>query len=165
MTNHANLLMKKFAIEIKWGIIFTLASLAWMYVEKSLGWHDELIDQHAVYTNFFAIIAILIYVLALLDKRKNFFGNKMTWTQGFVSGVILSAVIAILSPLAQYITSEIITPDYFNNAIEYGVEMGMQREEAEAYFNLTSYILQGFFFAFGVGIVTSAIVALVLRKK
>lgn len=158
--------MKRFAIEIKWGIIFSVVSLLWMYLEKSLGWHDELIAKHAIYTNFFGIVAIVIYVLALLDKRKNFFEGKMNWSQGFISGIVVSIVVAILTPLAQYITHTFITPDYFPNIIDHAVERGsMTREAAEEYFNLTSYILQSFFFALVVGVVTSAIVALFVRKK
>ncbi len=158
--------MKKFAIEIKWGVIFSFVSLAWMFLEKRLGWHDENIAQHAIYTNIFAIVAILLYVLALLDKRKNFYNGTMTWSQGFISGIVISVVVAILSPIAQYITHQFITPDYFNNIIEYSVESGaMTREAAEGYFNITSYIIQSFFFALVVGVVTSAIVAYFVKTK
>ena len=158
--------MKKYSIEIKWGIIFSLVSLAWMFLEKGLGWHDENIAQHAIYTNFFAIVAIVLYVLALLDKRKNYFNGTMTWSQGFISGIIISIVVAILSPLAQYLTHEFITPDYFDNVIAYAVESGaMTQEAAEEYFNLTSYIIQSFFFALVVGVVTSAIVAYFVKRK
>ena len=158
--------MKKFGIEIKWGIIFTLALLIWMLFEKSMGWHDKLISKHAIYTNFFAIIAIIIYILALLDKKKNFYKGKMSWSQGFVSGIVVSVVVAILSPVTQYITSEIITPDYFENVINYAVETGsMDRENAEAYFNLKSYMLQSFFMALVMGVVTSAVVAWFVKKK
>ncbi len=158
--------MKKFAIEIKWGIIFTLASLLWIFIEKSLGWHDELIAKHAIYTNFFAFVAILIYFLAIWDKRKSFYDGKLTWTQGFVSGIVVSIVVAILSPLAQYISTSLISPEYFPNAINNAVENAqMSRENAEDFFNLNSYIIQGFFTALVMGTVTSAIVALILRKK
>lgn len=71
--------MKKFGIEIKWSIIFSAVLLLWMVMEKLLGWHDELIEKHAIYTNFFSIVAIVIYVFALFDKRKNYYGGKMTW--------------------------------------------------------------------------------------
>lgn len=158
--------MKKFSIEIKWGIIFSVISLLWMFLEKGLGWHDENIAQHAIYTNLFAIVAIVIYVLALLDKRKNFYHGKMNWSQGFISGIVVSIVVAVLSPLGQYITHEFITPDYFENVIAYSVENGaMSQEAAEEYFNLTSYVIQSFFFALVVGVVTSAIVAYFVRTK
>ncbi|MEE2771099.1 MAG: DUF4199 domain-containing protein [Bacteroidota bacterium] len=158
--------MKKFAIEIKWGIIFTIVALLWMFLEKQLGWHDELIAKQAIYTNFFGIIAIIVYVLAIRDKKKNFYQGDMTWTQGFISGMVVSVVVAILSPLAQYISLEVISPEYFPNVIDYAVENGsMTRENAGAYFNLKSYIIQSFFFSLVVGIVTSAIIALFLRSR
>ncbi|WP_081209722.1 DUF4199 domain-containing protein [Salegentibacter sediminis] len=158
--------MKNYAIEIKWGIIFFVVSLLWMFFEKAMGWHDALISQHAMYTNFFGLLAIAIYLFAIYDKRKNYFQGKMTWKQGFVSGIILSIVVAILSPLGQYITHEFITPDYFENAIAYSTENSrMEQEDAEAYFNLQSYIIQSVSGALMMGVVTSAIVALILKRK
>lgn len=158
--------MRKFAIEIKWGIIFAVALLLWMVMEKALGWHDEHLDKHAIYTNFFAIVAIIIYVFALRDKRKNFYSGKMTWLQGFLAGIGIAVVVAILSPLTQYITSTIITPDYFSNVIELTVETGkMTQEKAEKYFSLQNYIIQSVIGALLMGAVTAAIVALFLKKK
>lgn len=158
--------MKKFAIEIKWGIIFTAISLIWMILEEGFGWHDENIAEHAIYTNLFGIVAIIIYVFALLDKRKRFYKGTMTWSQGFISGIVVSVVVAILSPIAQYLTHEFITPNYFENAIRHSVESGsLSQTAAEEYFSLYSYIIQSFFFALVVGVVTSAIVAYFVKKE
>lgn len=158
--------MKKFKTEIKWGILFTLAQLAWMFLEKALGWHDTHIAKHAIYTNFFAIIAVAIFVFALLEKRNKDLNGKMTWTQGFVSGIVISVVVAILAPLAQYLTHEFITPNFFKNAIEHAVNtVGMTPENAEAWFNFNSYVIQSSFGALAMGVVTAAIVALFVRKK
>lgn len=158
--------MKNYTIEIKWGVIFFVVALLWMYFEKAMGWHDVLISQHAIYTNIFGIFAIAIYLFAIYDKRKNYFQGKMSWKQGFVSGVILTIVVAILSPLGQYITHEFITPNYFENAIAYSAENSrMEKEDAKAYFNLQSYIIQSVSGALMMGVVTSAIAALILKRK
>ncbi|MDT0644412.1 DUF4199 domain-containing protein [Zunongwangia sp. F363] len=158
--------MKKFAIEIKWGIIFSFAALLWMMFEKRMGWHDELIAKQPIYTNLFGLVAIAIFLFALYDKRKHFYGGRMSWSQGFVSGIVLTVVITLLTPLMQYITNAWITPHYFENVINYTVETGqMERAAAEEYFNLQSYILMSTFSALAMGIVTAAIVALILRKK
>ena len=157
--------MKKYSIEIKWGIIFFIIGLLWMVLEKSLGWHDELIEKHSAYTNIFAAIAILIYVVALLDKRANYYGGKMTYMEGFKAGIVISVVVAILTPLSQWITNTYITPDYFDNAINYAVEIeGKDRTTAESTFNLQTYVWMSFIFALVVGVVTSAIVAAFTRK-
>ncbi|MFD1095209.1 DUF4199 domain-containing protein [Salegentibacter chungangensis] len=158
--------MKKFIIEIKWGFIFIITNLLWAYFEKTMGWHNELIHKHPLYTNFFAFIAIGIYLLALAEKRKKIFNGIMSWQQGFVSGIVLTVVITILSPLSQYLINEVISPEYFNNIIAYSTEKGkMSRENAEAFFNLKSYILQGIFMALALGVVTSAFAAYILKRK
>jgi hypothetical protein len=158
--------MKNIKIEIKWAIIFALMTLLWMVFERSVGLHDTHIDKHAVYTNFIAIPAISVYVFALLDKRKNFYHGKMTYLQGFICGLIITLFVTVLSPLTQYITSTIITPDYFENAIAYGVSTGkITPEAAEDYFNLENYIIQGLIGAPFMGLITTALVAIFTRKK
>lgn len=158
--------MSKFKIEIKWAIIFTLMMLSWMVIEKLAGLHDQYIDKHAIFTNFVSIPAIVIYVFALLDKRKSYYGGIMTYKQGFISGLIISLIVTVLSPLTQYITSEIITPDYFANMINYTVSEGqMTQIEAEEFFNLKSYLTQVIIATPIMGIVTTAIVAIFTRKK
>ena len=158
--------MKKFAIEIKWAILFAVVLLVWMYGERLAGLHDENIEKHAIVTNFFALVAIAVYVVALLDKRKNDFNGKMNWIQGFISGLIITLGVTILTPFTQYLTVEVITPHYFENMIRYAVENGLQtQEEAEDYFNLQSYMIQSIIATPLMGLVTSAIVAIFTRKK
>jgi hypothetical protein len=158
--------MNKITIEIKWGVIFTVLSLLWVVFEKAMGWHDLYIDKHAIYTNFFGIVAVLVFFLALRDKKRSFYNGEMTWRQGFVAGLIVTIVVTVLAPLSQFITSTYITPDYFNNVIAYSVEKNvMNQEQAEAYFNLKSYIIQATFGALVMGVVTSAAVAWFLKTK
>lgn len=89
----------------------------------------------------------------------------MDWKQGFVSGLILSIFIAILSPLSQFITFEFISPQFLGNASNYAIETGaMTPEAANSYFSYRSYMLQSFFGALVMGIVTSAIVAFFVKR-
>ncbi len=158
--------MKNFRIEFRWALIFSIAMLVWTYLEKVVGLHDVHIDKHPIYTNIFAVIAIVIYILALRNKKKGFFNGIMNWKQGFISGIVLSVFIAIMSPLVQYIISTYITPDYFKNAIDFVVENGkMSQENAEAYFSLNSYMVQSAFGALTLGLVTSAVVAFFVKSK
>ena len=158
--------MKKYKIELIWGILFILIGLLWMIFEKAMGWHDVHIDKHATYSLFIAPIAIAVYVFALLDKKKSFYGGRMTYLQGFVTGLIITAIVVLLSPLSQYITSTYITPDFFKNVIAYSVSAGqMDQQAAEAYFNLKNYMMQSVIGAAVMGLITSAVVALFVKSK
>lgn len=158
-------MFNNFRTELKWGIIFVLASLLWIFLEKLAGLHDTHIDKHAFYTSFFALPAIAIYVFALLDKRKNDYHGVMTYRQGFLAGLIITLIIAALSPITQYITFTFVAHGYFENMIGYSVEHGiMTRDAAEDYFNLHSYIIQGLIGASVMGFLTTAVVAFFTKK-
>ncbi|WP_163515562.1 DUF4199 domain-containing protein [Gelidibacter japonicus] len=159
--------MKTRTIEIKWAIIFSVVGLLWMLMEKLTGLHSTHIDKHMYLTNLFAIPAIIMMVLALKDKKRNFYKGQMSYKQGFVSGLIISVFIALLSPLTQWITSTIITPEYFPNVIAYSVETGYHKSvaEAEAYFNLKNYIIQSSISALIMGIITTAVIMVFLQTK
>ncbi len=157
--------MNQYKLEIKWGVIFMAAMLLWMVLERAVGLHDVYIDKHPIYTNFFALVAIAIYVLALLDKRKADLNGKMTYKQGVICGLLITLVVTILSPLGQYLTQTVITPNYFTNAINFAISHELMTEaDAKAYFNLKSYMLQATIGAPVMGILTSLIVAIFTKK-
>ena len=158
--------MNKRRIEIKWGVLFSIMGLVWMMLEKAVGLHDEHIDKHMVYTHLIAIPAIAIYMMALMEKRRKDYGGSLTFKQGFVSGLFITLVATILSPLNQYITSTFITPDYFANATAHVIEVGMMtEEEASSYFNLKNYMIQGLAYAPVMGFLASVIVAFAVKRN
>jgi len=158
--------MKKFSIEIKWGIQFTIISIVWMIFEKISGLHDANIDRQLIYTNLFGLVAVAIYFLALRDKKKNYFNGQMDWRQGFISGVVLTVVITLLSPLATGIIYTYVTPSFFDTMIAHRVAKGLQtQQQAHAYFNLMSYTVMGVFDALSKGIITAALIALFVKTK
>ena len=159
--------MKNFKIEVKWAFIFIGSLLLWMLLERLIGLHDKHIDKHQYLTMLYSIVAIALYVLAFLDKRKNFYKGLMTYKQGFITGLIITIIVTIFTPLTQWIISSVITPDYFKNVIQYSVETGYHKSvaDAEAQFNLINYIIQSTIGALIMGIVTTAIVAIFTRWK
>lgn len=160
-------MMGNIRIEIKWAIIFSVVTLLWMLLEKVCGLHSTYIDYHLYLTNLFAIPAIWMMVSALKEKKKVFYKGKMTYKQGLISGIILSAIIALLSPLTQWVTSYVITPEYFPNVIKRSVELGYYKTtaEAEANFNYPNYARQGAIGALIMGIITTAIAMIFIRSK
>jgi len=159
--------MQNISIEIKWAIIFSVMGLIWMVLEKRTGLHDTYIDYHMYLTNLFAIPAIWVMVLALKDKKKQVYQGEMSYMQGLISGTLLSVFIALISPGTQWITSYVITPDYFTTVIQRSVEIGYYATtaEAEANFNYENYAVQGAIAALVMGLVTTAIAMIFIRSK
>lgn len=159
--------MNRIKIELKWAFIFLAMSLLWMLMEKETGLHSTHLDMHQYVSLLFALPAIAIYYFALTDKKKTIYGGQMTFKQGLLSGLILTLIITLLSPLSQWFISTVITPDYFNNVIAYSLETGYYatRKQAEAYFNLNNYIVQSILGAISMGVITSVIVAFFVKSK
>lgn len=159
--------MKKHQIELKWAIIFSIVGLLWMVLEKAVGLHGKYIDYHMYLTNLFAIPAIIMMILALKEKKNKFYNGQMNYIQGLQSGLLLSILIAVLSPITQWITSYFITPEYFPNVIKRSVELGYFKTtaEAEAQFNYSNYAMQGMVGALMMGAITTSFVMIFLRSK
>lgn len=158
--------MQKYLTEIRWGIIFTAMMLLWMWAERLVGLHGRYIAEHASYTNLFAIPAILVYILALRQKKARDYSGSMSWKQGMQAGLIITLVVVLLSPAAQWLTHNVITPDYFANVQAYTIAQGMMTpQRAAEYFSLNNYMLQSVIGAAIMGVLTSVIVAFFLRTK
>lgn len=142
-------------------------TLAWMVVEKISGLHGKYIDYQYYLTNLFAIPAVIVMVLALKDKKLNYFNGNMSYLSGLVTGIILSLFIAVLSPLTQWIISYIISPEYFPNVIKRSVELGYYKSvaDAEAFFNYKNFAIQSAIGALVMGILTTAIAMIFIRTK
>ncbi|MBZ9629106.1 DUF4199 domain-containing protein [Psychroflexus sp. CAK57W] len=157
--------MKKFEIELKWASAFTAISIAWVYFEKFLGYHDGMVSSQAIFSFWLMIPQALIYVVAIRQKRERYYNGEITWQKAFISGVVLSAIIAGLSPAAIYIMLEFVSPDFLANIVEAKAEQGMPREGLRQIYNLNSMVTQAIFNNLGTGVFFSAIIALFLKNK
>lgn len=158
--------MTSFRTEVKWAIIFSLMTLVWMVLEKVTGLHSKYIDYHLYITNLFAIPAIIVMIMALKEKKLKDYKGQMKYFQGLTSGAVISVIIAVISPLTQWITTYIITPEYFPNVIKRSVELGYYATtaEAETQFNYSNYAFQGAVSALIMGIVTTAIAMIFIKS-
>lgn len=151
--------------EIKWGLIFSLVSLLWLILEFMAGWHDRHIAWHPILTNLFIVPAVTMMYLAVREKRRTR-GGRINFQEAFLCGLGVSVIVAILSPLAQYLFHRFINPHYFEKAIEYTVSSGKATAElAHQLFNLQSYMLQASLGALVAGVLTSLVLAALMRDK
>lgn len=152
-------------IEIKYGIIFSLASLVWVSMEYVLGLHSTFIELHPMVSPLFATVAITVMYLGM-SARKKAMGGQVTYFEIFMSGLYISIVVVLLSPIPLYIFNTHINPDFFESMTNLAVNQGkMPLEQAQEYFSYMGYVKQSIVGGLVMGVITSAIVALFLRSK
>jgi hypothetical protein len=157
--------MKKLHHELSWGIYFTLMMIGWMALEKLLGFHDEKINLHAVFTNLVMLPAIALFILAIRKKRLQL-GGKITYKLAFVCGAWMIFFITLLTPLTIYSSVVWISPDFFQNMIDYSVKNGLvSKEQAISFFNLKSYMIQSVLATPIMGLITTSIVSWFSSRK
>ena len=158
--------MLKYKIEIKWAFIYTIASLAWSVFEKEMGWHDVNISKHPLYNTLFSFLGIIIYYFALREKKRVTYLNNIHWKEAFVAGAIMTVFVTILAIPVFYLTVNVISPSFFSNMTNYAVDSKIYTlEQAESYFNTSSYLLQIVGGSLSTGIVTSAVIAYIIQTK
>lgn len=90
----------------------------------------------------------------------SYLGNR------FFSGMMITGVVFLLSPVTLWISVNFISPNFFSNMIKYVSKNAiMTKESATQYFNFRNYVIQSGLAAFVMGTLTSAIVAYFLKKK
>jgi hypothetical protein len=158
--------MKRYHIELKWAGILAGVVMAWHFGEKLLGLHSENIPSHPVVSGLVAIPTILVYFFSIREKKSTFYRGNMSFNQGFMSGAILSIFYTLLMPLVQVMNHQVISPQFFQNMIDFVVENGrMTREFAETYFTLKSYIIDRLLTTPVLGFLTSGAIAFLLKTK
>lgn len=157
--------IKQYRTEIKWALIIIVTTWTWMAMERLCGLHDQYIADARFYTNFFIIPFIILYLLALIDKQKHDYNGRITFRQGFKTGIVLTILLTILSPFTQYVTTTIVSPHFFHNAIELVVSQGVLPEnEAREFFSLGNYIRHSLFTTLLFGIFVTSFVAIITPK-
>jgi len=159
--------MKKFALEIKWGFLLTLALVASAILEKELGLYEKPdFSYYLLSTVCFAPVGLLFYILFYREKQAQYFNGKMTWKQGFFSGIMMTAVVALLVPIQKNIIHQVIAPELFENTIVQMTASGKRtREEAAEMMNLTSAVYNGIQLVLSAGIVASAALSIIFKSK
>jgi hypothetical protein len=152
--------------ELKWAVYFTLMTIIWVVFEKAIGLHDIHIEKQVTFTYFYAIPAILIYFLALREKKMKDYSGMMTYRQGLISGIWLTLFTSIMAPFNIYLIFTYISPDFLQNAkISAVANELMDLQTAEAYFTISNYIQESLKSTPIFGLFTTALVTLFVRTK
>lgn len=151
--------------EVKWILILWVVTLAWHLIEKWMGWTSDKIEVHALYTNIYDVVLLVVLGIGIYDVKLKTTG-EWNWMKGFTSGMMIGGGLAMLSPVTQYFVHTFISPEFFPNIIELAVAKGyLTQEAAEAQFNLMAYIFQNFIGTLIIITIFSALLGLVFKSK
>ncbi len=162
--------MKNFKIELRWAILFSFILMIEMFFERYMGWHEVkyIASQYSLHYLVLIVLFGVVYYFGIKEKRKNYYEGFINWKQAFISGAMISVIVAILSPLTQFFIYHYITPNYFKNMITYQVSKAdnpLTKAGAQDIFNMTSFVIQGIFTCLSLGLIVSGAVALIVRKE
>lgn len=158
--------MNKIGIELKWAAFITAFACLWAALENALGYHKDF--SNILITSFiYYVILTFLWAIAFIDKKKSL-GKNAVWEfkSAFKFGLFLTGITALLSPIAQYIIYETISPDYFTNIIEYQLKKGRETIEIlQQRYNMNFVISLGVRDALSFGVIYSALYAWVFKTK
>lgn len=158
--------MNNIGIQLKWAAIITAFSCIWAAIEKALGYHNDFSNILAIAFVYYIILTFL-WAFAFIDKKKSL-GKNAEWEfkSALKFGLLLTALLTVLNPISQYIIYESISPDYFNNIIEYQSSKGVQTKESlELIHNINFSIRQGVMNALSLGVIYTALYSWVFKTK
>lgn len=156
--------MKSIATEIKWGIFYSIVAILWIILEYAVGLHTKYIGMHFYLTWVFIVPAFVMYILALREKRARV-GGAISFKRAFISGLLMTVVLVIVSPILMPIYFKLINPGIFDAFQAYSISHGMSKEAAESYFNYSSYVLQGMIGNLFMGLLLSLLSAAIIKRK
>ena len=158
-------LIIKYKLEIYYGTVIGLLVFAWLILEFIVGLHDKYLDVFVVITNFVLLIPTIGIYLAIRKKKKSEPQQHLTFKQGFQSGLFISVLFTIIAAIGQFIYHKVINRGYFEFMIDKSLDRGIKLEEAQSYFNTSSYVMSVVISYFIFGVIISLIVSAIMKSK
>lgn len=144
---------------------FLITTIAWLALEKLLGFHDVYIQYHQYFTNLVMIPYLYIFNRGLKSFRLAS-GGTVSYLNSFGFGLICTVFIALFSPLALWVFETILNPNFYQSMIHYSVSHKMQTQaQANAYFNHDNYRNLMIYGNIAQGVILSAIIAIFSSRK
>ncbi len=161
-----------FKIALKYGILIVVFIFLWVSLEYLAGVHTDYIQYHPVATLLSLVIPLVFLYYAMRESQKKYEGH-FNYIESFKVGVMVTFIVAILSPLGQWLFHTLVFPGFFDSMRAYseaqmlseGVDAEVARRDAAGDFNLASYLMRTFLGALVAGVVMSALLALFVRDK
>ncbi|MDF1656053.1 MAG: DUF4199 domain-containing protein [Verrucomicrobiales bacterium] len=162
------------SLELRWGLIIGSVNMGWLFLSYYLGMHDQGLGMIQVMTLVSVLLSVVGYLLGLRDITFRFPDTQ--YKEGLRSGAIIAGIVAVFAALSQVIYFKLINPGWTEQMVEltrnFYLESGLPETEAEQFaegakqtFGLTSYMIQSALGAIIIGMISTAIILMFLRKR
>jgi hypothetical protein len=159
--------------ELLAGFAIAVASFIWLCVEFLVGFQDTYIDYYMYVSNLAYIIPIIGLYWAIKKRYATFAPGAFQLKDGLMSGVIVSVTAAFINLPLQWIFIEKVNPAFFGNMIALEGKKALMGAgntivaitDAQAYYNVSSFLIQGFTNFLILGLFISVMVSFRLVKK
>ena len=159
--------------ELRSAFYITALTFIWLMLEYLVGLHDKYIEYHSVVTMFAILIPVVFAYLGMKRKRDVDYDGLVTFGLMFRTGIIITIFTALMMIPLQFAFHYLINPAFFDNMIHHSVEHAIANEQnpqkafedARAYFNIRSYVMQTVVGTLILGTILSVIYSFILSRK
>ena len=159
--------------ELLAGISIALASFIWLCLEFVFGMQDTYIDYYMYVSNFAYILPIIGLYWAIKKRYATFTTGAFQLKDGLMSGVIVSVTAAFINLPLQWFFVEKVNPHFFGNMIALEGKKALTGAgntivaitDAQAYYNISSFLIQGFTSFLILGLFISLMLSFRLVKR
>ncbi len=162
--------------EIRSGVAIGVAGFLWLLLEFFLGFHTTRIDYQPFITWLSIVIPIVGIYWAMKAKRDRYYAGRISFIQALKTGLIITVVMSIVSPLLSFMYVSVINPLYLSTMLAHNRMMldglnispadkdGMLQELIQQ-FSLSAYLLKSILIAAISGTLLSIITAAVMNRN
>jgi len=152
--------------EFKWASIMSIVLLIWLVALKYLGFQEgEKIGDYSLIASLYFVFLFGLFFLAVRERkhgRRN--RGYITRRDAFLTGLITTFFIMVLSPIVMLVFHYLINPDFLSNQITYYAKHGMPIQEAENAYTVSGMVFNSLMMSMLAGGIFSAIIAFILEN-
>jgi hypothetical protein len=155
----------KFKHEFHWALVLTLTSACWLLIAWFSGLHSHRIDLHMLLGNMWVVPAAVVIWFSIKTLRDKVNDGYLSYWNGVQSGTLVAAIALPMHLILYSLYYLTIGSVFFDSAIAFSLEIGMDPVDAGVFFSLPSLLIRETFSIIAAGFIISLFVSMFLKKQ
>ena len=155
-------------------LVIAFVLFLWTILMYLTGFHTQYIRWQGIISAISFLIPFIGIYWAVSHKRDKVYFGTINFLQALLSGVIITVIYSLISPLLMWVYVTVINPSFFRAHIEFDrsrilLEVAAENQaqyltESTEHFTLLPFLLSNLIISLISGAIISLIVALVVKK-